>query len=132
MARLLLTLDYYKYLFPPDCDAAAVIKAFSGVTKVSTHKESYNDPDSYKIDRSKLDISLNFIQDDQLVTDEEADVIDVKAAKKEAADAGARASKYYTELQEVKAELKAMKSLCPETHQKEESPSDVPSSSDGG
>ena len=80
--RLLLNIGYEKILLPADTNTDAIFRALAGAVILEEKPTDYSEPNKYAIKRtsSKLE-SPEFIDESQLVDDEEAAEMDIGELK---------------------------------------------------
>ena len=81
--RLLLQLNYDKFLLPEDCDATAVLEALSGAVQVEEKHSDYSAPASYAPSGNRLNMEAKFIQEPQIISQDDAAEMDIGKLKKD-------------------------------------------------
>ena len=101
--RLLLTIGYTKLLLPADANTDAILRALAGAVIVEEKPTDYSEPNKYAVDResSAGPEAPEFIQDSQIINEDEAVAMDIGELKKVN-------SRLYRERDEVKSKLEEL------------------------
>lgn len=95
--RLLVQLNYDRFLLPPGCDAAAFLETISGAVRVDEKQPDCSKPACYAPSGAAVNVKAEFIAESQIISEDDAAEIHIKKLQtenmrlyKEKAEVGAK------------------------------------------